>query len=192
MVETRGESINDSSMHFFRLIPWLLTGTLVLSGCNRKAPAPAAKPPRPVTVAKAEPRDVPVYLDEIGLCTAFESVTIKPQVAGAMTGIHFKDGAEVKRGDLLFSIDPRSFQAALAKAKATLEQDRAKAQYAKIQVQRNEDLRQKKVIAPQEYDSLRSVAEAALATVQADEAARGRGAAAHRAGGRGGGGRGPD
>ncbi len=159
-------------MHFLRFLPILLTGgALALSGCGRKAPQASAKAPRPVTVAKAETRDVPFYLDEIGNCTAFESVIIKPQVSAAMIGIHFKDGAEVAKGDLLFTLDPRQFQAALAKARATLAQDRAKADYALIQVRRNEDLRQKKAVSDQEYDSVRSTAEAAVATVQADEAA---------------------
>jgi membrane fusion protein, multidrug efflux system len=157
-------------MHFLRLLPILIAGTLALPGCGRNAPRTPAKTPRPVTVTKAVTEDVPYYLDEIGNCTAFESVTIKPQVSGAMTGIHFKDGAEVAKGDPLFTLDPRPFQAALAKARATLAQDRAKAQYALIQVKRNEDLRQKKAVSDQEYDSARSTAEAAVATVQADEA----------------------
>ena len=147
-------------------------GLLVfLVGCGRKPPAPAPKPPRAVTVAAAAVKDVPVYLDEIGNCTAYEAVMVQPQVSGALTAIHFQDGAEVNKGDLLFSIDPRSYQAALAKAKAALEQDRAKAAYAQLQVKRYEELSKTKVIAPQEYDSLRSTAQAAQAAVQADEAA---------------------
>jgi membrane fusion protein, multidrug efflux system len=156
-------------MYFSRLLP-LLLASVVICGCQRKAPTPGVKPPQPVTVAKAEAREVPLYLDEIGHCTAFEAVTIRPQVSGAIVGVEFKDGAEVNQGDQLFQVDPRPFRAALDKAKATLAQDRAKAEYAKIQVQRNQDLQQKKVIAPQEYDSLKSVADAAVATVQADEA----------------------
>ena len=96
---------------------------------------------------------------------------IQPQVSGALVAVHFQDGAEVNKGDLLFSIDPRPYQATLAKAKATLEQDRAKATYAQLQVKRNEELSKSKMIAPQEYDSLCSTAQAAQAAVQADEAA---------------------
>lgn len=148
-----------------------VAGLMFMSaGCHRKAPAAAPKPPRAVSVAKAGLQDVSMYLDEIGNCTAYEAVTIQSQVSGALTGIHFIDGAELHRGDLLFTIDSRPCQAALDKAKATLEQDRAKAAYAKIQVQRNEELSKTRVIAPQEFDSLRSTAQAAQAAVQADEA----------------------
>lgn len=149
-----------------------MAGCLALtSGCGRKPRAAAPKPPRAVSVTKAEVRDVPVYLDEIGNCTAYEAVMIQPQVSGALTAVHFKDGAEVRRGDRLFTIDTRPYEAALAKARATLAQDRAKAEYAQLQVNRNEQLSKTKVIAPQDFDSLRSSAQAAQATVQADEAA---------------------
>src|SRR5438874_2213931 len=104
--------------------------TLVLAvldaGCGKQA-GPPPRPVRPVTVAVAATRDVPIYLDEIGNCTAYETVTVQPQVTGPITEIHFDDGQEVKKGDPLFTIDPRPSQAALDKAKATLEQDRAKA-----------------------------------------------------------------
>ena len=148
----------------------LIAAALVLAGCEKTAPSPTP-PPRAVAVATAEVRDVPVYLDEIGSCTAFETVTIQPQVSGLLVGIHFKDGAEVKKGDLLFTIDPRPYQAALEKAKAALEQDRAKAAYADSQLVRNEELRSTKVVAPQEFENAQSTARAAKATVQADEAA---------------------
>lgn len=147
-----------------------LTGLLILGGCGKKT---AAKPPRPVravSVAQAHPRDVPIYLDEIGNATAFEEVRVQPQVTGAIVGVHFKDGAEVHKGDLLFTIDPRPYQAALEKAKATREQDRAKAAYDQLQVKRYEELSKTKVIAPQEFDSLRSTAQASQAALQADEA----------------------
>ncbi len=143
---------------------------LFLSGCGGKPSAEAPKPLRPVTAAVVETRDVPVYLDEIGNCTAYETVMFQPQVTGAITAIHFKDGAEVRKDDLLFSIDPRPYQAALDKAKATLEQDRAKAEYDRLQVKRYEELIKTKVIAPQEFDSLRSTAQASQAALLADEA----------------------
>jgi len=148
-----------------------LLGLLLFAGCERKPAAAPARPVRVVSVAQAQTRDVPVYLDEIGNCRAYEAVTIQPQVTGEIISIHFKDGADVKKGDLLFAIDPRSYQAALDKAKATLEQDRAKAAYDQLQVKRNEELIKTKVIALQEFDSVRSTAQASQATVKADEAA---------------------
>jgi multidrug efflux system membrane fusion protein len=141
-----------------------------LPACKRQKPE-VRKPVRPVTVAKAETRDVPLYLDEIGKSTAYETVQIQPQVTGPIIEIHFEDGAEVRKGDLLFVIDPRPYQAALDRAKATLEQDRAKAENDMIQLRRNEELRQTKVIAAQELDNARTAAQASQAAVQADEAA---------------------
>jgi multidrug efflux system membrane fusion protein len=145
-------------------------GLILVGGCGKKQTPPPQKPVRAVSVAQAQTRDVPVYLDEIGNATAYEEVRVQPQVTGAIVDIHFKDGGEVRKGDLLFTIDPRPYQAALEKAKATLEQDRAKAAYDQAQVKRYEDLSKTKIIAPQEFDSLRSTAQASQAALHADEA----------------------
>ncbi|MEI6349612.1 MAG: efflux RND transporter periplasmic adaptor subunit [Verrucomicrobiota bacterium] len=159
-------NVSRLSIHF-----GLSLALVLLGGCGRKQPAAPPRPVRVVTVAQATVRDVPVYLDEIGNCTAYESVMVEPQVSGAIVSIHFKDGQEVSKGDLLFTIDPRPYQAALDKTKATLEQDRAKAAYDQAQVKRSEELRRTKVIAPQELDSILSAAQASQAALQADQAA---------------------
>src|SRR5581483_3933676 len=155
-------------MNLVRFI--FLALTLLLAGCGKKQ---VGSPPmvRPVTVAKAATRDVPIYLDEIGNCTAYETVNVQPQVTGPIVEIHFDDGQEVKKGDPLFTIDPRPYQAALDKAKATLEQDRAKAANDVATLKRDEELRQTKVIAPQELDNANAASQASQALVQADEAA---------------------
>src|SRR5713101_93932 len=82
----------------------------------RGQPAQTQRPPAPVSVTTAVQRDVPVYLDQIGKNVAPEVVTIQPQVSGRITGIHVKDGATVKRGELLFTIDPRPYPAQLDSA----------------------------------------------------------------------------
>src|SRR6202043_1950342 len=87
-----------------------------------------------VTVATATAHDVPVYLDEIGRNGAFESVTVMPQLAGRITERHFQDGAELKKDQLLFTIDPRPFQAQLDSAQAQLAQSRAALDLAKTQL----------------------------------------------------------
>jgi len=135
------------------------------------AAPPSGPPPRPVVAAKAIARDVPLYLDEIGNCTAFETVTVQPQVSGPIMEIHFTDGQEVKKGDLLFTIDPRPYQAALDKAKAALAQDQAKHTYDEAQLSRNTALSQTKVIASQDLDNARSTSESSTAMMQADQAA---------------------
>src|SRR5438132_986561 len=94
----------------------------------------AQAPARPVTVAKAITKDVPIYLDEIGTCAAYETVQVQAQVSGKIISRQFQDGSDVKKGDPLFTIDPRPYQAVL---------DQAKAQAALHQVtlKRQEDLR---------------------------------------------------
>ncbi|HEV2965454.1 MAG TPA: biotin/lipoyl-binding protein, partial [Chthoniobacterales bacterium] len=76
----------------------------------------ALGPARPVLVATVVSRDVPLYLDEIGTCAAYETVLVQAQVSGKIMARHFQDGADVKKGDLLFTIDPAPYQAALDQA----------------------------------------------------------------------------
>lgn len=144
---------------------------VLVSGCGKGRAPEMKRPARPVTAAKAVSADVPLYLSEIGNCTAFETVLIQPQVGGPITGIHFQDGAELKKGDLLFAIDTRPYQATLDKASATLEQDRVRAANDQAQLRRSQELRRTKVISEQELENVSATAAASQAAVQADEAA---------------------
>src|SRR5262249_5920151 len=103
-------------------------------------------PARPASISKVIKKDVPLYLDEIGTCAAYETVQVQAQVNGVILQRHFQDGSDVKQGDLLFTIDPRPYQAALdqAKAQAALDQ---------VTLKRQEDLRRRNVIAQQDYDT---------------------------------------
>lgn len=128
---------------------------------HRATEAKAAQPPvRPATVAKVVTKDVPLYLDEIGTCAAYETVQVQAQVNGVITGRHFQDGSEVKKGDLLFTIDPRPFQAALDQAKA-------QAQLDQVTLKRQEDLRARKVISQQDYDTAVANAQKSQAATEA-------------------------
>jgi multidrug efflux system membrane fusion protein len=111
-------------------------------------------------VAKAIARDVPLYLDEIGTCAAYESVQVQAQVSGQIEARHFKDGQDVKKGDLLFTIDPRSYQAVLDSAKADL-------MLAEANLKRQEELRAKAVTARQDWDTAEASAMKARAAVDA-------------------------
>lgn len=127
---------------------------------GQKAPPPP--PTRPVSVAKVITKDVPLYLDEIGTCAAFESVQVQAQVSGQIMERHFKDGADVKKGDLLFTIDPRPYQAAVDAAKADLF-------LAQANLKRQTELAAKDVTATQDLDTAKANAmrsEAAVATAQ--------------------------
>jgi multidrug efflux system membrane fusion protein len=154
-----------------RRIPWwgyllfVMLAALVLSRLvqQRIQSVKGAQPPaRPVSVAKVIAKDVPLYLDEIGTCAAYETVQVQAQVSGQIVARNFQDGAEVKKGDLLFSIDPRPFQAAL-------EQAQAQAVLDQLTLQRQADLRAKKVTSPQDFDTAQANArksEAAVAAAQ--------------------------
>jgi membrane fusion protein, multidrug efflux system len=121
----------------------------------------ASQPPvHPVLVAKVITKDAPVYLDEIGTCAAYETVQVQAQVSGVILARHFQDGSDVKKGDLLFTIDPRPYKAALdqAKAQAALDQ---------VTLKRQADLRARKVISPQDYDIAQANAEKSQAAAEA-------------------------
>src|SRR5213595_1966864 len=131
---------------------------------HKASEAKVAQPPvRPVLVAKVITKDVPVYLDEIGTCAAYETVQVQAQVSGQIVARHFPDGADVKKGDLLFTIDPRPYQAALEQAQGQLAQAQSKLVLDQITLKRQQELRARNVISPQDLDT-------AQATVKSDEA----------------------
>src|SRR6266446_6503188 len=131
---------------------------------HRVGEAKAAQPPvRPVLVAKVITKDVPLYLDEIGTCAAYETVQVQAQVSGQIIARNFQDGADVKKGDLLFTIDPRPYQAALEQAQGQLGQAQSKLVLDQITLKRQQELRARNVISPQDLDT-------AQATVKNDEA----------------------
>lgn len=142
---------------------------LALGGCEKPA-APSGPPTRSVTAAKAEVRDVPLYIDEIGSTTAVESVNVQAQVAGQIQQVHFQDGAEVQKGELLFTIDPRSYQAALDKATATLAQNSAKLDFQRAQMLRMDELRRKNVATTQDFDQAKATLGEFEAIVRGDQA----------------------
>jgi membrane fusion protein, multidrug efflux system len=144
---------------------------LLLVGCQKAAPPTVERPPAPVSVAAAVTQDAAVYLDEVGKCVAREVVSVQPQVSGRITAIHFADGADVKVGDPLFTIDPRPYRAQLDAAVATLAQAKAALDLAKIQFVRAGNLRQTKAIAQQDYDTRKNAVDVAQAQVEQGQAA---------------------
>ena len=149
----------------------LLVVTFLASCGHKKDAAGFERPPAPVTVASAVQRDVPIYLDEVGKCVAREAVSVQPQVSGRVMQLHFVDGADVNKGDLLYTIDPRPFQAQLDAAEANLTQAKAALEFAKIQFTRGGKLVETKAIAQQEYDQRKNSMDVAQAQVQQGEAA---------------------
>jgi multidrug efflux system membrane fusion protein len=154
-----------------RVLGFLLALPALFVACHKKPSASFARPPAPVTVATAETRDVPVYLDEVGKCVAREVVSVQAQVTGRLTAIHFTDGANLRTGDPLFTIDPEPFQAALASSEANLAQAKAVLALARADFERTASLVATKILSQQDYDSKKSAAEVAEAAVGQAEAA---------------------
>ncbi|MGH7177934.1 MAG: efflux RND transporter periplasmic adaptor subunit [Tepidisphaeraceae bacterium] len=140
-------------------------------GAGAKAHATLERPPAPVTATAALQRDVPVYLDEIGRTIAVDTVSVVPQVGGLVTAVHFEDGALVKKGQLLFEIDARPFEATLAAAQATLAQNRAEATWAEADFKRTEELLPANVVSQLEFDQKKSAWGVAQAKIEAANAA---------------------
>ncbi len=139
---------------------------------SRKKPQQSfERPPAAVTVAAAVAQDVPVYLDEVGKCVAREVVSVMPQISGRITEIHFKDGADVKKGDLLFTIDPRPYEAQLHAAQADLAKSGAALNLARSQWNRAETLIATKAISQEEYDTRKNAVELAQAQMRQGAAA---------------------
>src|SRR5215831_12353118 len=142
--------------------------------CNRsnvRAEGPAALPPPLVTVAQAAAQDVPRYLDEIGRNIAFESVNVTPQVGGQVIERHFQDGENLRKGQLIFVIDPRPYKAQLDSAKANLAQTQAALELAKIQFARDQELVGTRAISKQDYDTKKNTVDVSEAQVEAAKAA---------------------
>ncbi len=125
----------------------------------------------PVTVAQVERKTVPQQVTAIGTVEPMHTVQVRTQVGGALDGVHFREGQEVSKGDLLFTIDSRPYQAALAQAQSAVQRDKAKMVDAESTARRYEELAKKEYVTQQQAESARADAAAMQATVRADEAA---------------------
>jgi multidrug efflux system membrane fusion protein len=158
--------------HF--LLCFVLLGLFVIAGCaggESKTNAQAPPPTVPVGVGEVTRKDVPLVLKSIGNVEPFETVSIKSLVAGELVDVHFKEGQDVKKGQLLFTLDQRQFIADLKKAEGVLEKDMAQAKNARAQAARYEQLLKEGVVAKEQYDQIVANAGAAEATLDSDRAA---------------------
>lgn len=141
-------------------------------GCRAEGPkGPPQAPPVPVTATLARSNDIPITLTAVGNVEPFETVTIKTMVNGQLTGVHFQEGQEVPKGAVLFTIDPRPYQAALRQAEGTLARDRAQLTNARTDEKRYAELVAKDFVTREQYDNMTTNVAALEATVSADEAA---------------------
>jgi multidrug efflux system membrane fusion protein len=168
------------------IVPALVFVCLSSSGCaNKAAQQGFERPPAPVSVSEAVAEDVPTYLDAIGKTVAREVVSIQPQVSGRITKIHFTDGADVKQGALLFTIDTRPFEAALRQAQANVSRDQAlkkqaeanlakeiaQAKWGDVQVKRYRTLVEQGVVPREQYEQFRADQDSLNANVGSARAA---------------------
>jgi len=180
----------------------VLAAALTVGACSDRggaATGPAAPPAVPVGVAGVEQKIVPLQATAVGNVQAYTTVGVKSQIAGQIVQVHFTEGRDVKRGDLLFTIDPRPPEAALrqseanvakdvaqlrqaeatlaqrhaevTQALANLERELAQMENARVQEQRYRALMDRELIAREQYDQLRTTFAALQATVQAARAA---------------------
>src|SRR5262249_5041420 len=148
----------------------LLICGFLTNSCSRKAP-PAGPAAPEVLVTTVQPRDVPRVLERVATLDGFINANINAQVQGYIVSRDYQEGSLVKKGDLLFQIDPRPFEAALGQAKGTLAKDQANWSKADADEKRAIDLFNKKVISDQERDTAIAAAESNKANVEADQAA---------------------
>ncbi len=153
---------------FFFLLASLF---LSLSACSSKKEPPKERPPVPVVTAGVVRKSVPVQIRAIGNVEAYNTVSVKAQVNGTISRVHFTEGEDVRKGALLFTIDSRPFEAALRQAEATLARDRAQAKFAREQAKRYGSLLTDGIVTQDQSDQLTANADALEAAIAADRAA---------------------
>jgi multidrug efflux system membrane fusion protein len=140
------------------------------AGCSK--PAPPKQPPTVrVHVAAAVQKPMPVQLNEVGTGEAYLTVNVKSRIDAVVDAVHFKEGQDVKQGDVLFTLDARPFQAALDQALASLARDTVQQKNAAMLADHTAELLKKGYAAQEDYDQARTSADALAAAVKADQAA---------------------
>lgn len=150
--------------------PALLASVLAVTavGCS-KAPPPAPQAPE-VYVASVTQKDVPIYQEQVGQTKGFQDVEVRARVEGYLNKVAFTEGTFVHKGDLLYQIDPRPLEAALANAEANLATARARLQRTDNDVKRLQPLAEQQAVTQQELDNALTAQEAARAQVEAQKA----------------------
>ena len=153
----------------------LLLGLVALAGCAKSQPAAtsaeaAAARPISVSVAPAVRRDVPIYLDGLGSVAAWKTVTVRAQVDGRLDKVRFREGQQVRRGEVLAEIDPRPFLAQLHQAEGALARDSAMLRNNRLNLERYTNLRKQDLIAQQQADDQQAAVDQYAGAVSVDQA----------------------
>ena len=156
---------------FGLLLTAIVVASLTMAGC-KKTPAPQAQGPLPVNVVTVVEKEVSEWDEFTGRLEAVESVEIRPRVSGYITEIHFEAGAIIKKGDLLYVIDPRPYQADFDRAAAEFERTQAQLKLSQIELDRAKDLRTKNTISASEFDQKAATYQGSAAAARSAEAAK--------------------
>jgi multidrug efflux system membrane fusion protein len=146
------------------------TTLISLTACSAKKEAPKSKPPVPVVAVVAKLKSVPVQIRAIGNVEAYAAVSVKSQVNGLLEKVHFREGEDVRKGQLLFTLDSRPYAAALRQAKAAVARDAAQEKYARRQAKRYGELLSDGIVTQDQYDQLTANADALAESVRAGRA----------------------
>jgi len=153
-----------------RILCFFACGVLLAAGCAKKPEKPA-RPPVPVRIVETARKAMPVQVTAIGNVEAYSTVEVRSQVSGTLSEVHFKEGQDVRQGDLLFVIDPRPFETQLRQTEANFKRDTAQLDNANVQVKRYEELVKKGYVAQEQYDQVRTNLRVLEETVAADKTA---------------------
>lgn len=167
-------SFITANKQFFFWSVALVCAAILVSGCSPKnagaATKSTAKEPVPVLTAEAVRKDFDLFLTAFGHVSSYNRVAVKPRVAGHIISVHFNEGQDVEKGDLLFKIDPRKTEASLAQAQATLARDEARLSNATNNYARAKALFEQSLVSQEEMDSITTELRTAEATVASGQA----------------------
>jgi multidrug efflux system membrane fusion protein len=148
----------------------LAAAALGAGSCSKGRKGQMTAPASPVVVAEAAAQDIPYLVQTVGQVQAYSTVAVKAQVGGAIMGVNFREGQDVKKNDVLFLIDRRPFEVALKQAESQIEKDRALLRNAESDLTRYANLVRKDYVTREQYDSLVANRDVLLASIKADEA----------------------
>jgi multidrug efflux system membrane fusion protein len=152
-----------------RVAPAALAFLGVLAGCAKQQAAPQPRAPIPVVVGSVKIKSMPVQVNAVGHVEPYSTVSIEAQVPGQLLAVHFKEGDFVHKGQLLLTLDPRPYEAALAQAKAALARDKATAVNNRLQAERYSKLLAEGIVPTSQVESFTSAADASDAVLNSDE-----------------------
>src|SRR6201996_7369941 len=180
-LRSAAEATGRNRMHCIPAAGMVMLGAALFSGCGKAPAAAGAPPPLPVSVVQIEATDVPVSNEWVGTLDGYVNAQIQPQANGYLIKQNYREGAQVVKGQILFEIDPRPFQAALdqakgqlAQAKGQVQQAQAQLGLAEINVKRDTPLAQARAIAQSQLDNdvqTKAQTEASVASAKASVAA---------------------